>query len=83
MARNCSGSDSKTIALTNGSGNSSHPLSSGMKADKLLPVSRGKQLPPISYTSPRHTGFHALSGTKSEQLMRDKPHIMIFSSWQN
>lgn len=77
MARGCSGSNSKTIALTNGSGNNSHPLSSWMKVDELLPVLRGKLLPPISYSSPWQTRFHGSSGMKSEQLMRDKPHIKI------
>ena len=83
MDRDCSGSNSKIIALKNGVGNNSHTLFSWMKMDELLLVLRGKLLPPISYTSPSQTGFHASSGMKSEQLMRDKPHIMIFFSWQN
>lgn len=75
MDRDCSG---KIIALTNGSGNNSHTLFSWMKVDELFPVLRGKLLPPISYSSPWQTGFHAFSGMKSKQLIRDKPDIMIF-----
>lgn len=81
MDKDCSGSNSKIIALTNGTGNNSHTLFLWRKVYELLPVTRRKLLPPrapVSYTSRQQTGFHASSGMKSEQLMRDKLHIMIF-----